>query len=277
MEGPRMMCFFVCGPTATRLSNQRDEKDTVCDINRYSGSRLATASFFIFFDIDNNLSPRCRCILIRSVWTYRYCYLSHALERSASCSNMRAYGCLAGLFWSLSTARTLALEVADPSRRLSFGQLLASSLALHQGRKDPVPLTAEGTYSIQQALADGFPQALTYSNLVRRVSRILRQTNEPSMSPVLLASSLCCDELNRGLEREFELYCKCHCSRCHRRKLPLCIPRRIECTFVGTSNVFCVASLQTEVPLFSAGLEGFHFQVSLDSKVRDIIVKGPHK
>ena len=127
---------------------------------------------------------------------------------------MSAWKCLAVLLLQSLSTLTAALDVADPSRRLSFGQLLASSIALQQQQqqqqRDSISLTAKGTNSVQQTLFDGFPRAMTYSSLVKRVSRILRQPINLGQSTTLLATSLCCDEVNRELERDFEAVCKYH-------------------------------------------------------------------
>lgn len=98
---------------------------------------------------------------------------------------------------------------ADHSRRLSFGQLLASALALQQPKyiptEAPPPITQpNSSVGTREYLQTCFPNLLTYDNLLQRVTKVL----PPQAKTTLLATSLCCDEVNRGLDRVFEEQCK---------------------------------------------------------------------
>ncbi|GKZ01429.1 hypothetical protein MPSEU_001093700 [Mayamaea pseudoterrestris] len=110
---------------------------------------------------------------------------------------------------------TIALDVTDPSRRLTFGQLLTGSLALQRQANLPASQVTKQTDAslaikpYEETLAKAFPRAMTYSSLARRVSKLVPPTisrASPSTPKVLLATSLCCDEVNRGLEQEFGAY-----------------------------------------------------------------------
>jgi hypothetical protein len=57
---------------------------------------------------------------------------------------------------------------------------------------------------LQRQIQSAFPGAMTYSSLVRRLSRII----SPDPNKILLATSFCCDEVNRKLEWDLEAVCK---------------------------------------------------------------------
>lgn len=103
-----------------------------------------------------------------------------------------------------------ALET-DHSRRVTFGQLLASTFAFQQQQPiyAPAPVTAQPespfiNLNTREYLQKYFPNLLTYNSLVQRVTRVI----PPQTKTTLLATSLCCDEVNRGLDRAFEEQCE---------------------------------------------------------------------
>lgn len=109
-------------------------------------------------------------------------------------------------------ARRSAVDLTPVDRR-TFGQVVAaSSPALWRTRAAEAVGFSPLLY--QDTLATAFPNALTYRQLKQRVADFHRPVvggnnvrRASGTGSTLLATSLCCDELNRNLEQELSRQC----------------------------------------------------------------------